>query len=262
MSLELFFIIITTIYGIIIGSFLNVCIYRIPKHESIVIVPSHCMTCGEHLKWYDLVPLVSFLFLGGKCRYCKTKLSWQYPLIEAANGVAYGVLTTVLIMTGADVKNMEDVVMIILYCMCSSALLALSVIDLRTFEIPIAFNIFIGILGIIRLLTDLENWHVYVIGFFSVGGFLLILYIITKGRGIGGGDVKLMAVAGLLIGWKLIILALVIGCVLGSIIHITLMKIQGKDRMLAFGPYLSAGIYISMLCGTQIVDWYLGMFVK
>lgn len=87
MTVELLYIIITTIYGIIIGSFLNVCIYRIPKKESIIVIRSHCMSCGEHLKWYDLVPLVSFLFLGGKCRYCGTKLSAQYPLVEVFNGI-------------------------------------------------------------------------------------------------------------------------------------------------------------------------------
>lgn len=246
-----FLIIITIIYGIIIGSFLNVCIYRIPKNESIVTDRSHCMTCGHKLKWYDLVPLVSYLTLGGKCRYCKTKISKQYPVIEFTNGVLYGILVVVN----------EFNISTILFCLCSSALLALSVIDWRTFEIPIAFNIFIGILGIIRLLTDLEHWYVYIIGFFAVSGFLYLLFLITKGRGIGGGDIKLMAAAGLLIGWKNIILALGIGCVLGSIIHIILMKVQNKERVLAFGPYLSLGIYIAMLYGNQIIEWYINTFI-
>ena len=137
-------IIIAIIYGVIIGSFLNVCIYRIPKNESIVVVRSHCMTCGEQIKWYDLVPLVSFLFLRGKCRYCKTKLSVQYPIVEAANGLLYGIIVFV---NGFNIES-------ILFCLCSSALLALSVIDWRTFEIPIVFNYFIFALGLIRLFTD------------------------------------------------------------------------------------------------------------
>ncbi len=252
MRAELFYIIIITIYGIIIGSFLNVCIYRIPKKESIIVTRSHCMSCGEHLKWYDLVPLVSFLFLGGKCRYCGTKLSAQYPLVEALNGIGYAVL---VIVNGFNLIT-------ILYCLCTSALLALSVIDWKIYEIPVAFNIFIGIIGIIRLLTDLGHWQTYVIGFFAVSGFLYLLYVITNGRGIGGGDIKLMAAAGLLVGWKLIILSLGIGCLLGSVIHLILMKVRDKDRVLAFGPYLSMGIYISMVCGDQLVSWYLSMFVK
>lgn len=251
MGMDILMITLMTIYGIIIGSFLNVCIYRIPKKESVVVVRSHCMTCGKQIKWYDLVPLISYLILRGKCRYCKTKISPQYFIIELLNGVLYGAITYVY---GFGIIS-------VLYSLCASALLALSIIDFRTYEIPVAFNIFIGILGIIRLFTDIHNWMNYLIGFVSVGGFLLLLFILTKGRGIGGGDVKLMAVAGLLIGWKLIILSLVIGCVLGSIIHIVLMRIKGKDRVLAFGPYLSLGIFISMIYGKQIIDWYLNMFI-
>lgn len=251
MQLETFLIVIITIYGVIIGSFLNVCIYRIPKNESIVTHRSHCMNCGKQIKWYDLVPLISYLVLGGKCRCCKTKLSPQYPLVEFLNGFGYALI---VIANGVNLTS-------ILYCLCTSALLALSVIDWRTFEIPAAFNIFIGILGIIRLLTDLEHWYIYAIGLVSVSGFLYLLFLITKGRGIGGGDIKLMAAAGLLVGWKYIILSLGLGCVLGSIIHVILMKVQKKDRVLAFGPYLSLGIYISMICGNQIIEWYLNTFI-
>ncbi len=245
--MEALLLIITITYGIFIGSFLNVCIYRIPKGESIVVTRSHCMKCGKQIKWYDLVPLVSFLILRGRCRYCKDKLSWQYPAVEALNGILYGII---VLINGFNAVS-------ILYCLATSALLALSIIDWRTFEIPIGFNIFIGILGVIRMLTDLGHWYDYVIGFFAVSLFLLILYIATKGRGIGGGDIKLMAAAGLLLGWKLIILSLGLGCLLGSVIHLILMKVQNKDRVLAFGPYLSLGIYISMIYGEQIIDWYI-----
>lgn len=248
--MEIFYLVVCVVFGILIGSFLNVCIYRIPKNENIVVVNSHCMICEKQIKWYDLVPLISFLILGGKCRYCKTKLSIQYPLVEAGNGLLYGIIVFV---NGFNIES-------VLYCLCSSALLALSVIDWRTFEIPIGFNIFIGILGLVRVFTDIKHWYVYIIGFFAVSTFLLILYIATKGRGIGGGDIKLMAVAGLLLGWKLIILSLMLGCLLGSVIHLILMKVQNKDRVLAFGPYLSLGIYISMIYGNQIIDWYLSMF--
>lgn len=242
---------ITIIYGILIGSFLNVCIYRIPEKQSVVVVRSHCMSCGKQIKWYDLVPLVSFLILRGKCRYCKAKLSWQYPAVEVLNGILYGII---VLVNGFNITS-------ILYCLATSALLALSIIDWRTYEIPPSFNIFIGILGIIRLILDLPHWYNYVIGFVSVSGFLLLIFLVTKGRGIGFGDVKLMAAAGLLLGWKLIILSLGLGCVLGSIIHITLMYVKDKDRVLAFGPYLSLGIFISMLYGEQIIEWYLHMFM-
>lgn len=236
--------------GISIGSFLNVCIYRIPKKEDIVFERSHCMSCGNVLKWYELIPLFSFLVQGGKCRNCKTKLSVQYPLIELLNGLIY-----VWIFMAKEFQPES-----ILFCICASVLIVISVIDWRTYEIPFGCNIVIGILGIVRVILDLAHWYNYVIGFFTVSGLFLIIYWITKGRGIGGGDIKLMAAAGLLLGWQNILLSLMIGSIAGSVIHLALMKIQGKDRVLAFGPYLAFGIFISMLYGNDIITWYLGMF--
>lgn len=236
--------------GISIGSFLNVCIYRIPKKEDIVFERSHCMSCGNVLKWYELIPLFSFLVQGGKCRNCKTKLSVQYPLIELLNGLIY---VWIFMAKGFQPES-------ILFCICASVLIVISVIDWRTFEIPFGCNIIIGILGIVRVFLNLAHWYDYVIGFFAVSGLFLIIYWITKGRGIGGGDIKLMAAAGLLLGWQNILLSLMIGSIAGSVIHLALMKIQGKDRVLAFGPYLAFGIFISMLYGNDIITWYLGMF--
>lgn len=246
MLMTIVFYIIIFLYGIVIGSFLNVCIYRIPKKEDIVRVRSHCMSCGYKLEWYDLVPLFSYLFLKGRCRKCKTKLSVQYPLIEAANGVLYVVI---VIINGANVESL-------LYCLLASALLTLSVIDFRTYEIPIGINIFILALGLIRVATDYSDWLNYLIGLLCVSTFLAVIYYATKGRGIGGGDVKLMAACGLVLGWKLIILAFFIGCILGAVIHVARMKISGEGHVLAMGPYLSLGIFISMLWGSRMIEWY------
>ena len=201
--------------GISIGSFLNVCIYRIPKKEDIVFERSHCMSCGNVLKWYELIPLFSFLVQGGKCRNCKTKLSVQYPLIELLNGLIY---VWIFMAKGFQPES-------ILFCICASVLIVISVIDWRTFEIPFGCNIVIGILGIVRVFLNLAHWYDYVIGFFAVSGLFLIIYWITKGRGIGGGDIKLMAAAGLLLGWQNILLSLMIGSIAGSVIHLALMKI-------------------------------------
>ena len=238
------------LYGIVIGSFLNVLILRLPIRESITLKRSHCMTCGHTLSWYELFPLFSYIFLGGKCRHCKSHISAQYPIVEGANGLMYVIL---YLAGGISVET-------ILYCLCSSALLALSVIDWRTKEIPIGFNIFILLLGLVRLITDLGNWSQYVIGLFAVSGFLFLIEIISRGRGIGGGDIKLMAATGLLLGWQLNIIAFLLGCVLGSIIHLTLMAMKKADRVLAFGPYLSMGVYIAMIWGERLVSWYLSMW--
>lgn len=240
--------IIVFIYGILIGSFLNVLIYRIPKKENFVKTRSHCMSCGYQLKWYDLVPLFSWLALGGRCRKCKTKISVQYPLIEGLNGVLY---LAVFAKYGFSVDSL-------LYCLLFSALLALSVIDFRTYEIPVGFNYFILALGLIRVFMDLSNWLEYVIGLLAVSAVLAILYYASKGRAIGGGDVKLMAATGLLIGWKLNIVAFVTGCILGSVIHIIRMKVSGEEHVLAMGPYLAAGVAIAVMFGNEFLRWYLG----
>lgn len=250
MNIETFLYIMIFVYGVIIGSFLNVLIYRLPLKENIATERSHCMKCGNKIKWYDLVPLVSYILLRGKCRHCKEKISVQYPLVEFANGIGY---VWIFLTNGINADS-------ILFCLCTSALLVLSVIDWRTFEIPVGLNIFIFILGVIRAIKDFDNITYLLIGMVIVSIPLLILFYVTKGRGIGGGDVKLMAAAGLLIGAKEIVLALVLGCVIGSIIHLALMKICKKENVLAFGPYLSLGIFLAILYGEEFLNWYMGFF--
>ena len=241
---------IILLFGIVIGSFLNVCIFRIPEKEDIVKTSSHCMSCGYHLRWYDMVPICSFLALRGKCRKCGAKLSVQYPLIEAANGILY----VCIVWTGGI--GIES----LLYCLMASALLVLSVIDFRTYEIPFGINLFILALGLVRAVTDFSNIVTYLIGSLSVSIVLAILYYATGGRAIGGGDVKLMAACGLLLGWKLIILAFLLGCVLGAVIHVIRMKVSGEGRVLAMGPYLSMGVLIAALWGGRLLTWYFGQF--
>lgn len=234
------------LFGIVIGSFLNVCIFRIPKGEGIALTPSHCMVCGYRLSWYDLIPLFSYLFLRGRCRKCHTKLSLQYPLVEGMNGALY------VIVFLANGWNYLSVV----YCLLTSALLVLSILDFRTMEIADGINLIILLLGIAATALDWEAWREHVIGMFSVSVFLLVLYLITAGRGIGGGDIKLMFGAGLLLGWKGAILAFFVGCILGSVIHLIRMAVSHAEHRLALGPYLSAGIWIMALWGQYLIDWY------
>ena len=240
------------LFGIVIGSFLNVCIYRIPKKEDIVKINSHCMSCNYKLKWYDLVPIFSYICLGGRCRKCKTKLSIQYPLIEGLNGILY---VLVVAVNGVTIESL-------LYCLMFSALVTLSVIDFRTYEIPFGINLFILTLGLVRLALDYRNFLDYLIGFISVSGFLYLLFLLTRGRGIGGGDIKLMAVSGLMLGWKCNILALALGCIIGSVIHIIRMKVSKEDHVLALGPYLSVGIMIAALWGERLLAWYFAVILK
>ena len=205
------------------------------------------MNCGYQLKWYDLIPLFSYLFLRGRCRKCGEKISIQYPVIEALNGVLYLIIFAEY---GLSVETL-------LYCLLFSALVTLSVIDFRTYEIPLGINIFILALGLIRIVTDYTNWPQYVIGLFLVSGFLFVIYWVTHGRGIGGGDVKLMAACGLLLGWQLILTGFVAGCIIGSVVHLLRMKLSGEGHVLAMGPYLSVGVMLAVLWGEKFLVWYL-----
>lgn len=254
-----FLYVVIGLYGILIGSFLNVCIYRIPKGESIVTSRSHCMGCGYHLQWYDLIPVFSYLFLRGRCGQCKSKISIQYPLVELANGLLYVVIFIRRGLPLLDGGAWQYHMITVLYCLVSSALLVLSIIDFKTYEIPVGINYFIFCIAFIRVALEYQQWAHYVIGFFIVSGLLYLIYLISRGAAIGGGDIKLMAAAGLLLGWKEILLAFFIGCILGSILHIIRMKVSKAEKVLALGPYLSMGIWITMLFGEPIWQWYIGL---
>ncbi|MGE4282259.1 MAG: A24 family peptidase [Clostridia bacterium] len=233
------------ILGLVIGSFLNVCIYRIPLKQSIVTTPSHCTACGKRIKWYDLIPVLSYLLLGRKCRFCKQKISIRYMQVELLNAAAY---LWVYSIYGLSVQFFA-------LSFLSSCLVVISFID---FEIQIIPNGIILLMLVIGLMMPHFNRNITymdaVLGFFAASVPLLLTAILSKG-GMGGGDIKLMAVAGLFLGWNQILLALVIGAVIGSVIGIALIllkRIQRRD-MIPFGPFLAAGIFIAMLYGQQIL---------
>lgn len=235
--------------GLCVGSFCNVLMLRIPRGEEFVRTPSHCMQCGRRLRWYELVPVVSYLVQGGKCRGCGVKLSRQYPIVEAANAALWGF---------ALWRFAPDAVTVALYCAMSSLLLVLAVIDARTFELPNGLNLALAALGVVRVATDAEGWLGYAVGAVCVSLPFFLIWLATKGAGIGLGDAKLMAACGLLLGWKKALLAMLVGCVLGSVIHLARMR-GGASRRLAFGPYLAAGVWLSAMFGDGVIRWYLGL---
>lgn len=250
------YFIIVFCFGAVFGSFLNVCIYRLPEHQSIVTVPSHCMTCGYDLKWYDLIPIISYICLRGKCRKCGEKISPQYPVIESLNAIVW---TLIFILHSERIFSIYGVAENLLLCGLFSALLVLSVIDFRTYEIPEGVNIFIAVLGGIATALDYRNWLGHLLGLIIISVPLLIIYIVSKKRAMGGGDVKLMAAAGLFLGWKNVLVAFMIGVIIAAIVHPIRMKVSKASKVLALGPYLSLGIMIAALFGDAIVAWYLSL---
>lgn len=252
----MFLLIYTIIFGIIVGSFLNVCIFRIPLKQSIAFPSSHCFHCHHTLGGLDLIPLLSFIFLKGKCRYCGEKISIQYPMIELTNGVLYLLL---FLKFGLSYS-------FIFYALFSSLLLVIAMIDFKTGIIPNKLIIFGILLGSIYLMM---NWIINctfliikdgILGFFAGALIILVIILISRG-GMGAGDMKLMGVIGLFLGLKGVVLTLFFGILMGGIIGAFLLMTKIKDRKSAipFGPFLALGTFVSLYWGEQILNWYLSL---
>lgn len=239
------------IVGIIIGSFLNVCIFRIPKKETIVLGRSHCMTCMHELSWKDLFPLFSYIFLRGKCRYCKAPISPRYPIIEALTGVLF--LLSVIKFGFLDLSGILHTV---LFCAFFAVLVVVAMIDFDTMEIPDRFHIIILALGIAAFFICPEiGWKERLLGMFIVS---VPMFILAMLGGMGQGDVKLMLASGLLVGARAVVLAFFIGCIFAAIFGIVI-KIKKKEKQIPFGPFLSIGLVCGSLFGPELVSTYLSL---
>jgi leader peptidase (prepilin peptidase)/N-methyltransferase len=239
--------------GLIIGSFLNVIIYRLPAKKSINTPPSHCPECGTRLKVIDLIPVLSFFSTGGKCRYCNTKISIQYPLVELLTGFLF--LFTYL-KFGFSVQ-------LFIYLLLISALIAITFIDYKYMIIP---NKITYPLIVISLLSAIIFNHITffqsLLGIFIPTSLLLIIALIFKG-GMGMGDVKLAAAIGGFLGWSYTLAGIFIGSLLGSIIGLSLMGlgiIERKTRI-PFGPFICIGAVIMIFFGEVLFNWYFTLFL-
>lgn len=237
------------IFGLLFGSFLNVCIYRIPREKSIVWPPSSCPGCGARIKWYDNIPLISYLVLWGKCRNCKQPISLQYPVVELLTGIL-----TCLFVWKFGISVWTFVVLAAVY-----ALIILSVIDLEIMIIPDRFSL--GLIGL-GLLFAWANpnftgvwWQKELSALLGAGGGLFGVLAIAligtwmfKKEAMGGGDVKLMGGVGALIGWEGVITTIVFASFLGLIYAVFLMIFKGKkgSDAIPFGPFLSIGALINL----------------
>ena len=244
------------ILGAVVGSFLNVCICRLPQRESIVSPPSHCPSCGYRIRFYDNIPLVSYLLLGGKCRSCRERISIQYPLVELANAL----LTLCLC-----IKYGPSLPFLIMFVFCS-ALVAITVIDLEHQIIPDVISLPGIVAGFAAsFFLPWLTWQNSLIGIVVGGGSLLLVAscyeFLTKKEGMGGGDIKLLAMMGAFLGWRSVPFIIFAGSLLGSIIGIAYMAARKKDSQLPipFGPFLAFGALLYIFFGRQIIHWYLNL---
>lgn len=241
------------LFGACIGSFLNVCIYRLPNNESLIKRNSHCMTCGEPIKRRDLIPIISWCLLKGKCRNCGARISPRYTIVELLNAVLY---VWIFYHFDGVMRPLQATLVSLLF----SALIVVFFMDWDTQLINTYVVIFIGLLAIPEyvLCKDYTGLTLksHIIGFFIVSVPLLLICLISHEKAMGMGDVYLMAAAGLFLGMQGALVASLIALITGSIGGL-IQKHSNGDSVFAFGPYLSIGIAISALYGNQIGEWYM-----
>jgi len=248
-SLNLFIFIL----GTIIGSFINVCIHRIPQGKSVIYPPSHCPQCGYKLKPFDMIPLLSYFWLRGRCRKCCAKISGQYPLVEFLTG---GMLLLAFFKFGFTFDFLTASILII--CLIISTFIDLKhqiipdKIVLPTIAVGLVFNTVLQR----GSLTD------YLMGFALGGGIIFLIVVLSQG-GMGGGDIKLFATVGMFLGLKLTVLAVLLSFIFGSIAGLILIMLNLKKLkdVIPFGPFIALGSLVSLFIGDRIISWYCDLFI-
>jgi leader peptidase (prepilin peptidase)/N-methyltransferase len=243
-------------FGLIIGSFLNVCIYRLPQNQSIITPPSHCPQCQQRLQLWDLIPSLSWLWLRGKCRYCRAPISGRYAFVELLTGILFLVC---FIIVGWSLELIKALILtsflIVITFIDIDHQLILDKILIWMAGIGVAINVFIGppVPGILNMLLAAA------VG----GGVLLLIAVLTRG-GMGGGDVKFMAVLGLWLGWPYVLSTMLLSFVIGGIMGVLLLlfKLKGRKDFIPFGPFIAVAAYITFLYGTDILFWYMRSFMR
>jgi prepilin signal peptidase PulO-like enzyme (type II secretory pathway) len=254
--------------GLVVGSFLNAVIYRLKSGESIIFPPSHCVCCGHKLSWKDLIPVFSFVFLRGKCRYCKKPISLQYPLVEVLTGLLF-FFTFKYLITRIDLTDFYPYLFYVLFCF--SSLIIIFVYDLKHYLIP--DKILFPLLGITVL------WYCFssiFLGFYSFGQlvnfvlsglsfslFFFLIWFFSKGKWIGFGDVKLALFLGIFLGFPKVFLTLFVASLVGAIIGLGLVFFKNKkmNSELPFGPFLVFGALISFFFSEEIIKWYSNLIL-
>jgi len=243
------------LFGLAIGSFLNCVICRLEKKQSFLKGRSYCPHCKHVLSWQDLIPVFSFLILGGKCRYCGKRISWQYPLVELLTGILFLLIFNFLI----NLLIFKFLFWILISCF----LIVIFVYDLKHYIIPdkVIYQA-IAITFLYNLILNSQFIIHNSISAFGAAGFFLFIVLVSRGKWMGVGDIKLVFLIGLLLGWPNTLLALFLAFLIGAIIGLGLIILKKKTikSELPFGPFLILGIYIALFFGEKIINWYFNLF--
>jgi leader peptidase (prepilin peptidase)/N-methyltransferase len=249
-------LVLAGVLGLAVGSFLNVCIYRLPRRQSLVHPPSRCPRCGRGLSWFDNIPVVSWLALRGRCRQCGEPIAAQYPIVEIVTAVLF---VAVVVLT-------PTVPLIVSRLVLGSALIVLFMIDLEHQILPNVITLPGIAVGLALSLLAPPGIVDAAIGAALGAGVLYAIaagyYLVRKEEGMGMGDVKMLAMIGAFLGWQSVLLTLVLSSFSGALIGIALLATsRGSMRYaLPFGTFLALGAFVAMLSGDAIFTWYLGLF--
>lgn len=249
------------VFGLVIGSFLNVCIHRLPLEQEVVKTPSHCPRCQHGIAWYDNIPVVSWLILRGRCRHCREPISVQYPLVELLAGVV-----AVVTVHRFDLTPTAAALVVLGF-----AFLVMTVIDLYHYILPDVITLPGIVVGLVLSVLPwfgppLADWQDALIGAGSGGGglwlFAWLFFKITGREGMGFGDVKLIAMIGAWLGWQALPFTIFCAAALGSVVGITWILALGRDRHLPipFGPYLTGAAWLYPFIGPDVYAWYFGLW--
>jgi leader peptidase (prepilin peptidase)/N-methyltransferase len=237
-------------FGLLFGSFLNVCIVRWPAEQSVISPRSRCPQCQSLIAWYDNIPILSWLLLGARCRRCKLPIPVRYPLVELAVGVLWGAAVW---RYGVTVEALRAAVF-------GTLLLGIAVTDAREYIIPDQFSVGGMVIGVLlAALGGMLSWEHALLG--AGAGFALLWLIAVAGTrlfgedAMGGGDVKMMAMIGAFLGWQGVLLTLFLGALLGTIIFLPI-KLMGKDKLVPFGVFLAIGAVATWVAGPALIQWY------
>ena len=241
--------------GLLIGSFLNVVIFRVPRGESIITPGSHCPACGHALRAWELIPIISFLIQKRQCRNCQSRISWRYPAVELLTGALFFLTATLSLSTETHPARL------LLNLVFVAVLVALAFIDLDTFRLPDVLTLpllGLGLLGAILIPGNPSGWESMFSALGAGGCFWIIARVYPQGMGMG--DVKLVAAMGAFLGFPAIFLAIFMGSFVGAFVGVFLLWAGRKrfGQQIPFGPYLAIGSILSLLWETRIFDWYWG----
>jgi prepilin signal peptidase PulO-like enzyme (type II secretory pathway) len=257
MYINLILYVFVFVLGLCIGSFLNCLIYRLEKEKSLK-GRSFCPHCKHTLSWKDLVPVFSFLFLRGKCRYCKKNISFQYPLVEIATGVMFFLVFSLFYKF-----SVFGILNLVFLLYITSALIVLFIYDLKHYLIPdeVLFPAIV-IAFIYRLIFSFNTITDYLLAVLIAAGFFLFIFIISKGKWMGFGDVKLAILMGLMLGFPDILAALFLAFFFGAIIGLIVMAVEKKSLKseMPFGPFLIIGTFLALFWGNTMIQAYLKLF--